>query len=75
MFSNSNQNLQNQSNDMKKGTAEDQQDDTFLPPRNAVHPTEKEKWLRIFYRTLLWLFILLVVGLLVWGWRKVKGEA
>lgn len=45
-----------------------------LPPRKSVHRTEKEKWLRIFYRSLLWLFILLVAGLLVWGWRRVRGE-
>ncbi|MCR8634429.1 hypothetical protein [Paenibacillus radicis (ex Xue et al. 2023)] len=73
MFSNSKHNLDNQTNDIKKESLEE--DDTFLPPRNAVHPTEKEKWLRIFYRSLLWLFIMLVAGLLVWGWRKVKGEA
>lgn len=53
----------------------EEQDETFLPPRKTVHPTEKEKWLPIFYRTLLWLFILLVVGLLVWGWRRyVNGQ-
>jgi hypothetical protein len=50
-------------------------DDTFLPPRNRVHPTEKERWLRFFFLSLLWLFILLVVGLLFWGWRRVNGKA
>jgi hypothetical protein len=50
-------------------------DDTFLPPRNVVHPTEKEKWLRGFYLSLLWLFILLVAGLLFWGWQRLNGEA
>lgn len=43
-------------------------DDHYLPPRKTVHPTEKEKWVFIFYRTLLWIFILLVAGLLIWGW-------
>ncbi|MDF2961060.1 MAG: hypothetical protein K0S39_2795 [Paenibacillus sp.] len=61
--------------EMNRGSVQEETDDTFLPPRKAVHPTEKERWLRIFYRTLLWLFILLVAGLLVWGWRKVQGEA
>lgn len=44
-----------------------QEDDTYLPPRNAVHPSERGKWTRIFYLTLLWLFIILVVSLTVWG--------
>ncbi|SDC39349.1 hypothetical protein SAMN02799630_00465 [Paenibacillus sp. UNCCL117] len=44
----------------------------YLPPRKSVHPTEKEKWLRIFYRSLLWIFILLVTGLLLWGWKRLN---
>ncbi|SFK92437.1 hypothetical protein SAMN03159341_102178 [Paenibacillus sp. 1_12] len=51
------------------------EDDTFLPPRKVVHPGESDKWLRIFYLSLLWVFILLVAGLLIWGWQRVKGEA
>ncbi|KQX68791.1 hypothetical protein [Paenibacillus sp. Soil724D2] len=43
------------------------EDDTYLPPRNAVHPSERGKWTRIFYLTLLWLFIILVGSLTVWG--------
>ncbi|MEC0212202.1 hypothetical protein P4H70_24975 [Paenibacillus ehimensis] len=46
-------------------------DDHYLPPRKTVHPTEKEKWLPYFYRSLLWIFILLVAGLSVWGWKLV----
>jgi hypothetical protein len=45
-------------------------DDTYLPPRKAVHPSEKGKWTRRFYLTLLWLFVLLVVALLAWGIRS-----
>ncbi|PZE21974.1 hypothetical protein [Paenibacillus xerothermodurans] len=56
----------------QKEAAPDEKDDTFLPPRRAVHPTEKETWLRMFYRSLLWLFIMLVTGLLVWGWQSVS---
>ncbi|UUZ79484.1 hypothetical protein LJK88_30620 [Paenibacillus sp. P26] len=48
-------------------------DEHYLPPRKTVHPTEKEKWLRFFYRSLLWIFILLVAGLLAWGWKLVKA--
>jgi type VI protein secretion system component VasF len=44
-----------------------ERDEHFLPPRKAVHPAEKERWSKLFYRSLLWMFILLVVGLLVWG--------
>ncbi|OXM88095.1 hypothetical protein [Paenibacillus rigui] len=58
----------------KQGPVEAEPDELSLPPRKALHSTERERWLRIFYRTLLWLFILLVVGLLVWGWRRVRGE-
>jgi hypothetical protein len=47
--------------------------DHYLPPRKTVHPTEKERWLRYFYRSLLWIFIGLVAGLIVWGWRLVKA--
>ncbi len=42
-------------------------EDFRLPPRRAVHPSDKEKMIRIFYRTLLFLFISLTVGLLIWG--------
>lgn len=73
--SNYNQDYREQTNNHKEESADSMQEDTFLPPRKVVHPTEKETWLRIFYRSLLWLFILLVAGLLVWGWRRVNGEA
>ncbi|MGG1598702.1 hypothetical protein [Paenibacillus naphthalenovorans] len=49
-------------------TAVAELDDHYLPPRQTVHPTEKEKWVFIFYRSLLWIFVLLVAGLLIWGW-------
>ncbi|MED4602475.1 hypothetical protein P9314_17550 [Paenibacillus validus] len=48
-------------------------EDHYLPPRKVVHPTEKEKWLRFFYRSLLWIFVLLVAGLLVWGWQRINA--
>lgn len=49
------------------GVEEKQEDDTYLPPRRAVHPSEQGKWTNLFYMTLLWLFIALVVSLTVWG--------
>ncbi|MDD9267603.1 hypothetical protein ACFPES_11265 [Paenibacillus sp. GCM10023248] len=46
---------------------EAEEDDTYLPPRKAVHPSERGKWTRIFYLILLWLFVILVISLTVWG--------
>ncbi|WP_281886847.1 hypothetical protein [Paenibacillus sp. YYML68] len=51
-------------------TAAAASEELYLPPRKKVHPTEKEKWLPIFYRTLLSIFVLLTIGLLVWGWYR-----
>jgi hypothetical protein len=50
-------------------TTMQEDEDYYLPPRKVVHPSENGKWTHIFYLTLLWLFILLVVGLTVWGMR------
>ncbi|TXK76559.1 hypothetical protein [Paenibacillus sp. N3.4] len=46
---------------------ENHEDDTYLPPRGVIHPSEQGKWTRIFYLTLLWLFVILVVSLTIWG--------
>ena len=59
----------------EQGPAEAGREEHFLPSRKTVHPTEKERWVRFFYRSLLWIFVLLVAGLLFWGWRYVSGEA
>ncbi|TVY11581.1 hypothetical protein [Paenibacillus cremeus] len=48
------------------------EDEHYLPPRKSVHPPEKEKYVHYFYRSLLWMFILLVAGLFVWGWKLVS---
>ncbi|MFH5184771.1 hypothetical protein ACHHV8_20180 [Paenibacillus sp. TAB 01] len=60
--------------EVKQEPAGEEPEESSLPPRHAVHRSEREKRLRIFYGTLLWLFILLVVGLLIWGWRRVRLE-
>jgi hypothetical protein len=57
---------------MNRHAAEDAEefnspDDFMLPPRKAVHPSDKQKVIKVFYRTLVVLFILLTAGLLVWG--------
>lgn len=41
----------------------------YLPPRTAIHPSEKGKWTKVFYQTLFWLFLMLIVGLTIWGIR------
>lgn len=51
----------------KRRTQEETEDDTYLPPRGVVHSSEQGKWTSIFYTTLLWLFIILVISLTVWG--------
>jgi hypothetical protein len=45
----------------------DFEEEHYLPPRTAIHPSEKGKWTKVFYQTLLWLFISLVIGLTIWG--------
>ncbi|WP_409346572.1 hypothetical protein [Paenibacillus sp. MBLB4367] len=37
-----------------------------LPPRSVSHPAESGKWTKIFYRTLLALFMLLIASLIGW---------
>jgi hypothetical protein len=50
-------------------TTPQEDDENYLPPRKVLHPSERDKWTMIFYRTLLMIFILLVVGLTIWGMR------
>lgn len=40
-----------------------------LPPRKELFPSNRPKWTKIFYNTLFALFLLLVAGLTVWGFR------
>ncbi|MGG1551746.1 hypothetical protein [Paenibacillus ferrarius] len=42
-------------------------DETYLPPRGTVHPSERGKWTVRFYLALVWLFVALVAGLTFWG--------
>ncbi|MFC5699853.1 hypothetical protein ACFPVX_01050 [Cohnella faecalis] len=41
--------------------------ETGMPPRSVVHPSKRGQGTKLFYRLLLFLFILLVGGLLWWG--------
>lgn len=53
------------------GTTDQQSDDFFLPPRKAVHPSEKKLWSRLYYGVLLSLFVLLIVAAIGWFyWRE-----
>ncbi|WP_372010976.1 hypothetical protein NBRC13296_09235 [Paenibacillus chitinolyticus] len=52
---------------------ENEEESHYLPPRSSVHPSERAKVTRWFYRLLLFLFILLVVGLGWWGIRYTSG--
>lgn len=38
-----------------------------LPPRSMLHPSNKMKLIRSFYLSLIVLFVLLMVGLIIWG--------
>ena len=40
-----------------------------LPPRSVIHSAERWKWARRFYQFLVFLFILLLIGLFLWGGR------
>ena len=62
---------------MKKGAVRmndpiHEKTDVPLPPRSKVHPSNKMKMIRIFYNALLILFLLLTVGLVVWGVHSVE---
>jgi hypothetical protein len=46
---------------------DDSEESRKLPPRSLIHPSEKGTWTRRFYRLLLILFVLLLVGLFLWG--------
>lgn len=44
--------------------------ETGMPPRAVVHPSKQKQLSRWFYRFLLFLFAVLVIGLLWWGTEK-----
>ena len=44
-----------------------------LPPRKMLFPSNRKKLTQWFYNTLFTIFVLLVVGLLVWGIRLNDG--
>jgi hypothetical protein len=41
----------------------------LLPPRSTVFPSNKKKLTQIFYNSLFIIFVLLVMGLIYWGFR------
>ncbi|WP_274364479.1 hypothetical protein [Paenibacillus thermotolerans] len=52
-------------------SAEDMKEEP-LPPRRKVHPSNKMKMVRIFYNTLIILFLALTAGLIVWGYQLIE---
>ncbi|MFC0214893.1 hypothetical protein ACFFK0_21015 [Paenibacillus chartarius] len=50
-------------------TVPEAEEDTYLPPRKTVHPSERLKWTRRFYLTLIWMLVLLTAALFVWGFK------
>ena len=51
------------------GLSELDLNDSTLPPRRVIFPSKKPRLTRIFYNTLFVLFLLLVIGLTLWGAR------
>lgn len=45
-----------------------------LPSRKEQYPSNKGKLTKIFYNTLIGMFILLMIGLLIWGRRFPMAE-
>jgi hypothetical protein len=43
-----------------------------LPPRRKVHPSNKMQMVRLFYNSLIVLFLTLMAGLIVWGVRYLE---
>jgi hypothetical protein len=46
--------------------SESKVEDYTLPPRSIVHPSAKGKLTRIFYSTIVTLFVLLILTLIGW---------
>lgn len=44
-----------------------------LPPRKTLFPSNRRKLTRLFYHSLFFLFVLLLVGLAAWGFRLFGG--
>jgi hypothetical protein len=60
--------IKNNPNPMLKAIdQEKKEEDRSLPPRRVIHPSNKGKLLRYFYHGIIFLFISLMVGLIVWG--------
>lgn len=46
-----------------------------IPPRRVLHASDKEKYLRIFYFILTFLFLLLTILLTIWGFHLIEDSA
>jgi hypothetical protein len=52
--------------DTEEDLLESTSDDYLLPSRSAVHPSSKRKLTRLFYSTIVALFIMLILSLIGW---------
>jgi predicted phage gp36 major capsid-like protein len=43
-----------------------------LPPREASHSAEREKWTQLFYKTLFFLFFCLMLSMIFWGYKHLS---
>jgi hypothetical protein len=55
-----------------EGTQERELGLETLPPRRKVHPSNKMQMVRLFYNSLIVLFLSLMAGLIVWGVRYLE---
>ncbi|CAM3570475.1 hypothetical protein [Marinicrinis lubricantis] len=60
------------SNPVKDDNEREEKAADSLPPRSAVHPSQKGRWVKIYYSVLLFIFILLTVSLMLWGNQLLK---
>lgn len=49
--------------------SEKQKKDEPLPPRSKIHPSNKLQMVRLFYNILIFAFLLLMAGLVYWGFQ------
>jgi hypothetical protein len=51
----------------KQENKDNKEETVELPPRRALHISDKTKWTRYFYNSLILIFVSLTAGLLLWG--------
>ncbi|AZN40691.1 hypothetical protein [Paenibacillus albus] len=54
-------------NKNKKASKHYVEDNNELPSRREAHPSNKQQMTKWFFRLVIGLFVLLMIGLLIWG--------